>query len=71
MQMVNDKDKIWDLISKEDRFKDSSPGQLMNRDIFHMDKAALKQDQEFLNKIISFSSTDKMQVIFQDTNDII
>jgi len=38
MQLVGDKDNIWDLIVKEESFKDQTPAQLMKTDLISFEK---------------------------------
>ena len=69
MQLVGDKDNIWDLIVKEESFKDQTPAQLMKTDLISFEKQQLKQDAKFLDKIISFQNDGKMQVDISDPRD--
>lgn len=69
MSFVNDKDNIWDLIGNEESFKDGNQNQkdifeigLSKMDLLNLEKLQLRQDAEFLNKIISFNDEGKMQV---------
>ena len=69
MSFVNNKDNIWDLIGNEESFKDGNQNQkdifqigLSKMDLLNLEKLQLRQDAEFLNKIISFNDEGKMQV---------
>ena len=52
MSLVNDKDNIWDLIGNEESFKDENQKHLIKSDLLSLEKSQLKQDAEFLNRII-------------------
>lgn len=52
MSLVSDKDNIWDLIGNEESFKDENQKHLIKSDLLSLEKSQLKQDAEFLNRII-------------------
>ena len=69
MSLVMDQDNIWDLIGREDTFRDHTV--LEATDLVSLEKAQLKNDAECLNRIMNFSDDGKLQVRFQDTQDLI
>lgn len=69
MQLVSDRENIWDLIGNEQSFKDGDPNALLTTDAITLEKEQFIQDSKFLDKIIQFSSDGKMSVTFQDAQD--
>jgi len=69
MQLLTDKDNIWDLISKEQTFKSNHSPSILIKDLISLDIAQLKQDAYFLDKIISFSPDDRMSVNLHNASD--
>ena len=67
MQLVGNKDNVWDLIGQEEKFKDQAS--FIENDLIKLEKRQLKNDSLFLNKIISFDGEGKMQVNLQDPMD--
>lgn len=68
MSLVSDKDNIWDLIGNEESFKDENQKHLIKSDLLSLEKSQLKQDAEFLNRIIQFNEDGRMQVKFEQND---
>ena len=50
--------QIWSLIENEDTLQNAG----LKGDLFSIEKAQMKQDAEFLSKILSFDESGKMSV---------
>jgi hypothetical protein len=72
MQMVSDKDNIWELIGREEEFKEEGwegPSNFLQRDLISLEKEQFRQDNNFFDKILSFSDEGKMSVSLSDPAD--
>lgn len=68
MQIVGNKDNVWDLIGQEEKFKDQDA--FLENDLIALEKRQLVNDSLFFNKIISFDADGKMQVNLHEPSDL-